>query len=44
LIIYDYLKAVEKQERLYGRDYERFVLTIPRVWSRRKSATDEADS
>jgi recombination protein U len=44
LIIYDYLKSVEEQERLYGRDYERFVLTVPRVWSRRRSAAGETDS
>jgi len=44
LIIYDYLKAVEEQEGIYGRGYERFVLTIPRAWSRRKSAADEAGS
>jgi penicillin-binding protein-related factor A (putative recombinase) len=43
LIIYDYLKAVEEQERLYGRSYEGFVLTIPRSWSRRKTAAGEAD-
>jgi recombination protein U len=41
LIIYDYLKAVEEQERLYGRGYERFILTVPRAWSRRKAATDK---
>ncbi|HEU0186118.1 MAG TPA: Holliday junction resolvase RecU [Blastocatellia bacterium] len=41
LIIYDYLKAVEEQERLYGRGYERFILTVPRAWSRRKAAADE---
>ena len=35
LIIHDYLKAIEEQERLYGRGYERFVLTIPRARSRR---------
>ncbi len=29
LIIYDYLKAIEEQERFYGRDYERLVLTSP---------------
>jgi len=44
LIIYDYLKAVEEQERRYGRDYERFVLTVPRVWSRRKPEAGETGS
>jgi hypothetical protein len=44
LIIYDYLKVVEEQERLYGRDYERFVLTVPRIWPRRKSEAGETDS
>jgi recombination protein U len=41
LIIYDYLKAIEEQERLYGRGYERFVLTDPRANLRRKFAADE---
>jgi penicillin-binding protein-related factor A (putative recombinase) len=41
LIIYDYLKAVEEQERLYGRGYERFILTVPRARSRRKAAADK---
>jgi recombination protein U len=38
LIIYDYLKAIEEQERLYGRNYEKFVLTVPRARSQRKVA------
>jgi recombination protein U len=41
LIIYDYLNAVEEQERLYGRGYERFVLSVPRALSRRKAAADK---
>jgi recombination protein U len=44
LIIYDYLKAVEEQERHYGRDYERFVLTVPRAAYRRKAAADRRNS
>jgi recombination protein U len=44
LIIYDYLKAVEEQERLYGRSYEGFVLTVPRAWSRRNAAADKTKS
>jgi penicillin-binding protein-related factor A (putative recombinase) len=44
LIVYDYLKAVEEQERRYGRSYEGFVLTIPPSWSRRKSAAGETKS
>jgi penicillin-binding protein-related factor A (putative recombinase) len=44
LIIYDYLKAVEEQERLYGRDYEGFVLTVPRAWSRRKVVSGKTNS
>jgi len=38
LIIFDYLKAIEEQERLYGRGYERFTLTVPRAGLRRKVA------
>jgi penicillin-binding protein-related factor A (putative recombinase) len=41
LIIYDYLKAVEDQEKRYGRGYERFVMTAPRAWPRRKAAMDK---
>ncbi|HEY8462054.1 MAG TPA: Holliday junction resolvase RecU [Blastocatellia bacterium] len=41
LIIYDYLKAVEEQERLYGRGYEKVDLAVPRAWSRRKAAADK---
>jgi recombination protein U len=41
LIIHDYLKAVEEQERLYGRGYERFILTVPRARSRRNAAADK---
>jgi penicillin-binding protein-related factor A (putative recombinase) len=44
LIIYDYLNAIEEQERLYGRSYERFVLNIPRAASRRKSSADRHNS
>jgi recombination protein U len=36
LIIYDYLRAIEEQERIYGRDYENFVLIVPRARSQRK--------
>jgi penicillin-binding protein-related factor A (putative recombinase) len=43
LIIYDYLKAIEEQERLYGRDYERFVLTVPHAGPRRKAAADKGN-
>jgi recombination protein U len=38
LIIYDYLKSIEEQERLYGGDYEGFVMNVTRAWSRRKAA------
>ncbi len=38
LIIFDYLAAVEEQERRYGRGYEKFVLTVPRSRSSRKPA------
>ncbi len=38
LIIFDYLTAVEGQEQRYGRDYEEFVLTVPRRRSPRKLA------
>jgi recombination protein U len=41
LIIYDYLKAVEDQEKRYGLGYERFVMTSPRAWPRRKAAIDK---
>ena len=41
LIIYDYLKAVEDQEKRYGLGYERFVMTSPRAWPRRKAAMDK---
>lgn len=44
LIIYDYLKSVEEQERLYGRSYEKLVLTVPRAWPRRKAAADKTSS
>ncbi len=44
LIIYDYLKAIEEQERLYGRGYERFVLTVPRAGLRRKVTADKTKS
>jgi penicillin-binding protein-related factor A (putative recombinase) len=44
LIIYDYLKAAEEQERRYGRNYEGFILTVPRAWPRRKSAADKTSS
>jgi penicillin-binding protein-related factor A (putative recombinase) len=36
LIIYDYLKAIEEQERLYGRELEKLILTIPSARSQRK--------
>jgi recombination protein U len=39
LIIFDYLAAVEGQERRYGRGYEEFVLTVPRNRSQRKPAS-----
>jgi recombination protein U len=35
-IIFDYLAAIEDQERRYGRGYEEFVLTLPRPRSSRK--------
>lgn len=38
LIIYDYLTAVEEQERLYGRNYEKFILAVARARSQRKVA------
>jgi recombination protein U len=38
LIIFDYLAAIEEQERRYGGGYEKFVLTIPRSRSTRKLA------
>jgi len=41
LIIYDYLKAVEEQEKRYGLGYERFVMTSPRAWPRRKAAMNK---
>ncbi|HZS09919.1 MAG TPA: Holliday junction resolvase RecU [Blastocatellia bacterium] len=34
LLIYDYLSAVEEQERRYGRDYLRFTLSPPRPRAR----------
>jgi recombination protein U len=37
-ILFDYLSAVEEQERLYGRDFEKVVLTVPRARSQRKVA------
>src|SRR5262249_2194697 len=42
LIIHDYLKAIEEQERIYGLNFEKFVLTIPRARSQRKVATGKA--
>lgn len=44
LIIYDYLKAIEEQERLYSRGYEKLVLTDPRAGLRRKFAADKTTS
>jgi recombination protein U len=41
LIIYDYLKSIEEQERLYGPDCERLVLTVPRARSQRKTAANK---
>ncbi len=38
LVIFDYLAAIDDQERRYGRGYEDFVLTIPRSRSSRKIA------
>ncbi len=38
LIIFDYLTAIEEQERRYGRGYEDFVLIVPRARSPRKTA------
>ncbi|MBO0860227.1 MAG: Holliday junction resolvase RecU [Chloracidobacterium sp.] len=43
LIIYDYLKSVEEQERLYGRGYEGFVIDVTRAWSRRKATADRTE-
>ena len=44
LIIHDYLTAVEEQERLYGRDFEKFVLVVPRARSQRKVSTGKTGS
>jgi recombination protein U len=38
LIIFDYLAAIEGQERRYGRGYEELVLAFPRSRSQRKPA------
>src|SRR5262249_1456806 len=38
LILFDYLSAVEEQERLYGRNFKDVVLTVPHVRSQRKAA------
>jgi len=44
LIIYDYLKAIEDQERLYGHDFEKFVLIIPRARSQRKAPAGKTNT
>ncbi len=38
LIVFDYLAAIEEQERRYLSSYEKFVLTIPRARTPRKLA------
>ncbi len=40
LIIHDYLKAIEEQERSYGRDFEKFILIIPPARSKRKASAE----
>jgi hypothetical protein len=43
LILFDYLTAIEEQERLYGSNFEKVVLTVPRVRSQRKAATGRSE-
>jgi recombination protein U len=39
MIVFDYLSAIEEQERRYNSSYEKFVLTAPRQRTPRKRAT-----
>jgi recombination protein U len=44
LIIYDYLKAIEEQERNYGCDFERFVLAFRKTRTQRKVSAGGTNS
>ncbi|HKQ75244.1 MAG TPA: Holliday junction resolvase RecU [Blastocatellia bacterium] len=44
LIIFDYLNAIEEQEKIYGRDFEKFVLIIPSARSQRKISAGKTNS
>ena len=44
LIIHDYLQAIQEQERIYGRNFEKFVLNMPRARSQRKASAGKTNS
>jgi recombination protein U len=39
LILFDYLTAIEEQERLYGHHFKDIILAVPRARSQRRAAT-----